>query len=39
LLRLNVEARTVEDVAAVVAQISSEITAASATGAGVKAAP
>jgi phosphomannomutase len=36
LLRLNVEARTVEDVAAVVAQISSEITTASA---GVKAAP
>ena len=36
LLRLNVEARTLEDVAAVVAQISSEITAASA---GVKAAP
>ncbi len=39
LLRLNVEARTIEDVAAVVAQISAEITAVSATGAGVKAAP
>jgi phosphomannomutase len=39
LLRLNVEARTVEDVAAVVAQISSEISATSAAGAGAKAAP
>lgn len=39
LLRLNVEARTVEDVAAVVAQISAEISAASANGAGAKAAP
>ncbi|MDM4140786.1 MULTISPECIES: phosphomannomutase/phosphoglucomutase [Mycobacterium] len=39
LLRLNVEARTAEDVAAVVAQISAEISAASANGAGAKAAP
>jgi phosphomannomutase len=36
LLRLNVEARTAEDVAAVVAQISSEI---SSTTASVKATP
>jgi phosphomannomutase len=39
LLRLNVEARTAEDVAAVVAQISTEIAAISSTTASVKATP